>query len=250
MQKQLIKDAEKRSSSASRLSRIFGNAFTRASKRQSSATRAQEAHERDFIGAVIGANLNGTQAHNDDSLNNNSSKQSIVSEDVSRLQEFAKACARLPLVEWRLTHIDAFVTVQLDLPPRHRRLFVDNVKSGHVLVQLTDNELQHTLQLSHPMLLRKVRAAIDEYKMPPHKRSYLKIADCTAAYVRDVFLPFCGLASYASAFYAVRADGRVLNTLTRKQLEKHFNMNRKIHQSSLLKGVELLRRFKYDVKVS
>ena len=59
-----------------------------------------------------------------------------------------------------------------------------------------------------------------------------------------------GLPQYSSAFDAQLLDGRILNVLTRKDLEKHLSVHRKFHQASILHGIELLRRVSFDKEVS
>ena len=59
----------------------------------------------------------------------------------------------------------------------------------------------------------------------------------------------CGLDQYSEAFAKQLLDGRLLNVLTKKDLEKHLGVHRKFHQSSLLHAVELLRRVNFDKEV-
>ena len=41
-------------------------------------------------------------------------------------------------------------------------------------------------------------------------------------------------------------DGRVLASLHRKDLDKYFGIHKKIHQTSILTGIELLKKYEYD----
>lgn len=59
-----------------------------------------------------------------------------------------------------------------------------------------------------------------------------------------------GLSQYSTHFENERIDGRVLNTLTRKDLDKLMNITRKFHQVTILHGVELLRLVEFDKRVS
>jgi hypothetical protein len=78
---------------------------------------------------------------------------------------------------------------------------------------------------------------------------YPHLRELTTDYVVDQFLADCGLRGlYATAFRRLQVNGRLLDTLTRKQLDKYFGMSNKTHQSSLITGVQLLRRFDYDIK--
>ena len=58
-----------------------------------------------------------------------------------------------------------------------------------------------------------------------------------------------GLPQYSVAVSTHLIDGRLLNVLTKKDMEKHLNIHRKFHQASLLHGVELLRMLHFDKEV-
>lgn len=63
------------------------------------------------------------------------------------------------------------------------------------------------------------------------------------------FLPDLGLPQYTDVFEEQLCDGHVLNTLTRRDLEKYFSVHRKFHQSSILHAIELLRRIDFNKEV-
>ena len=58
-----------------------------------------------------------------------------------------------------------------------------------------------------------------------------------------------GLPQYSVACEAQLLDGRMLNVLTKKDLERHLSVHRKFHQASILHGIELLRRVNFDKEV-
>ena len=58
-----------------------------------------------------------------------------------------------------------------------------------------------------------------------------------------------GLPQYAAVFESNLVDGRMLNNLSRKDMEKHLEIHRKFYQSSILHAVELLRRLGFDKEV-
>ena len=58
-----------------------------------------------------------------------------------------------------------------------------------------------------------------------------------------------GMPQYSAVFEAQLMDGRLLNSLTRKDVEKYFGIHRKFHQISILHAVELLRRVEFDKEV-
>ena len=54
---------------------------------------------------------------------------------------------------------------------------------------------------------------------------------------------------YQQIFQANLVDGRLLASLQRKDLDKHFGIRKRIHQTSILLGIELLRKFDFDIEV-
>lgn len=54
---------------------------------------------------------------------------------------------------------------------------------------------------------------------------------------------------YTHSFRHHLIDGRLLNYLNKKQLDKYLGVSRRFHQLSILKGIELLRLFNFDIKV-
>ena len=58
-----------------------------------------------------------------------------------------------------------------------------------------------------------------------------------------------GLPQYSAAFEAQLVDGRLLNVLARKDLDKHLGIHKRFHQNSVNLGIELLRMLEFDKKV-
>lgn len=69
-------------------------------------------------------------------------------------------------------------------------------------------------------------------------------------WVAKAWLSDVGLPQYSQAFHTHLVDGRILNSLTRRDLERHLNINKKFHQVSLLLGIELLHLLNFDKEVS
>ena len=69
-------------------------------------------------------------------------------------------------------------------------------------------------------------------------------------WVSNDWLSSLGLSQYNAVFDSQLVDGRLLNVLTKKDLDKHLNIHNKFHQSSILCGVELLRMMKFDIQVT
>lgn len=59
-----------------------------------------------------------------------------------------------------------------------------------------------------------------------------------------------GLPQYKGTFETQLVDGRMLNTISKKDMEKHFAIHRKFHQASILHAVELLKAVDFDKEVS
>lgn len=69
-------------------------------------------------------------------------------------------------------------------------------------------------------------------------------------WVAKAWLSDMGLPQYSQAFHNHLVDGRLLNSLTRRDLERHLNITKKFHQVSLLLGIELLHLLNFDKEVS
>lgn len=77
-----------------------------------------------------------------------------------------------------------------------------------------------------------------------------KAADMDHHWVAKAWLSDVGLPQYSQAFHTHLIDGRMLNSLTRRDLERHLNITKKFHQVSLLLGIELLHLLSFDKEVS
>ena len=60
-----------------------------------------------------------------------------------------------------------------------------------------------------------------------------------------VFVPF----QYTDNFNCCLMDARLLDNLTKRELEKQLGITRKAHQSSIVQGITFLRMIKYDRQV-
>lgn len=76
-----------------------------------------------------------------------------------------------------------------------------------------------------------------------------KAADLDHHWVAKAWLSDVGLPQYSQAFHNHLVDGRMLNSLTRHDLERHLNITKKFHQISLLLGIELLQLLQFDKEV-
>ena len=120
------------------------------------------------------------------------------------------------------------------------------VQSGKQLLQLTENDMEKVFLLTNQMHKRKVRLAIEELKS--EKCKYPRMSDMSSEWVCAKWLREIGLVQYEIQFRQNLCDGRLLNSLQKKDLEKHFKVMKKTHQTSFMTAIEFLRRYNFDIK--
>ncbi|XP_071840907.1 kazrin-like isoform X3 [Apostichopus japonicus] len=178
-----------------------------------------------------------------------SSQGSVI--DLFALQEsdkdkLAEECKTLPMMQWKASMVVAWLEKVMCLP-EYSRSCAENIKSGQVLLGLSDAEIEAGMGITKPLHKRKLRLAIEDHKYP--NQSFPNIANLDHQWVCKDWLKDIGLSQYSTHFENERIDGRVLNTLTRKDLDKLMNITRKFHQVTILHGVELLRLVEFDKRV-
>uniref|UniRef100_H3D342 Kazrin, periplakin interacting protein a n=1 Tax=Tetraodon nigroviridis TaxID=99883 RepID=H3D342_TETNG len=167
------------------------------------------------------------------------------SEDqLDRLQQVELA-RTTPMSQWRAGTVQAWLEVVMAMP-MYIRSCSENVKSGKVLLGLTDEDLELGLGVSSLMHRRKLRLAIEDYRDAESGGGLSKAADLDHHWVAKAWLSDVGLPQYSQAFHNHLVDGRMLNSLTRHDLERHLNITKKFHQISLLLGIELLQLLQFD----
>lgn len=77
--------------------------------------------------------------------------------------------SNIPMDKWRSSQVIAWLEVVLGMPHYSARCS-QNVKSGKVLLELNDVELDAALGISHPMHRKKLRLAIEEHRRPDFVR--------------------------------------------------------------------------------
>ena len=70
------------------------------------------------------------------------------------------------------------------------------------------------------------------------------------SWVAHKWLHDIGLPQFSPIFESNLVDGRMLNSISRKDMEKHLEIHRKFYQSSILHAVQLLRKLGFDKEVS
>lgn len=68
-------------------------------------------------------------------------------------------------------------------------------------------------------------------------------------WVATSWLSDVGLPQYSQTFQTHLVDGRVLNSLSRRDLERFLNISDQFHQTSLLLAIQLLQMFSFDKEV-
>ncbi|XP_077998037.1 kazrin-like isoform X2 [Glandiceps talaboti] len=156
-------------------------------------------------------------------------------------------CKHVPMAQWRASMVVSWLELVMYMP-MYSRMTSENVKSGKVLLGLTDSELESVLSITNVLHRRKLRLAIEEHREDVECK-YPKAGEMDHEWVARTWLNDLGLGQHSLVFEAQLVDGRVLNILSKKDLEKHVNVNRKFQQASLLHGIELLRRLNFDKEI-
>ncbi|XP_017054045.1 kazrin isoform X3 [Drosophila ficusphila] len=168
----------------------------------------------------------------------------LTEEGYAEKLRLLREASQLPIDRWRATQVLAWLEVALGMPQYSARC-AENVKSGKVLLELNDVELEAGLGLTHPMHRKKLRLAIEEQRRPEMVR-YPLITQLGHTWVATEWLPDIGLPQYAEPFVQSLVDARMLDTLSKKELEKFLGVTRKFHQASIVHGIHVLRIVKYD----
>ncbi|XP_018932326.1 kazrin-A isoform X4 [Cyprinus carpio] len=168
-------------------------------------------------------------------------------EHLDRLQQVELA-RTAPMSRWRAGTVQAWLEVIMAMP-MYIRACADNVKSGKVLLAVTDEDLEFVLGISNSMHRRKLRLAIEDYRDAESGHGLSKAADLDHHWVAQAWLTDVGLPQYSQFFHTHLVDGRLLSTLTHTDLEKHLHMSKKAHQNSLLLRIELLQTLNFDKEI-
>uniref|UniRef100_A0A3Q1CNY6 SAM domain-containing protein n=1 Tax=Amphiprion ocellaris TaxID=80972 RepID=A0A3Q1CNY6_AMPOC len=165
-------------------------------------------------------------------------------EQLDRLQQ-AELTRNTCMSLWRAGAVQAWLEVVMGMP-MYIRACSENVKSGKVLLGLTDEDLELGLGISNPIHRRKVRLAIEDYRRAEGDQGLSKASELDHHWVATSWLSDVGLPQYSQTFQTHLVDGRVLNSLSRRDLERHLNIGDQFHQTSLLLAIQLLQMVSFD----
>ncbi|KAL3285426.1 hypothetical protein HHI36_019528 [Cryptolaemus montrouzieri] len=175
----------------------------------------------------------------------------LTEEGYAEKLRLLREASTIPMERWRAPTVLAWLEVALGMPQYGARC-AENIKSGkigplhgQVLLELSDLELECGLGITHPMHRKKLRLAIEEHRHPTLVR-YPAIAQLGHTWVSSEWLPDLGLSQYSENFASNMVDARMLEHLSKKELEKYLGVTRKFHQASIVHGIHLLRIMKYD----
>ncbi|XP_019747987.1 kazrin-A-like [Hippocampus comes] len=141
---------------------------------------------------------------------------------------------------WRAGAVQAWLEVVMGIPTSTRAC-CEHVKSGKVLLGLTDEDLEVGLGISNPIHRRKLRLAIEDYRKAEGDQGLSKASDMDHHWVATSWLSDVGLPQYSQTFHTHLVDGRVLSSLGRRDLERYLDVDDHSHQTSLLLSVQLLQ---------
>ncbi|KAB0402252.1 hypothetical protein E2I00_013717, partial [Balaenoptera physalus] len=165
-------------------------------------------------------------------------------EQTDRLQQ-VELVRTTPMSHWKAGTVQAWLEVVMAMP-MYVKACAENVKSGKVLLSLSDEDLELGLGVCSSLHRRKLRLAIEDYRDAEAGRSLSKAADLDHHWVAKAWLNDIGLSQYSQAFQNHLVDGRMLNSLMKRDLEKHLNVSKKFHQISILLGIELLYQVNFS----
>ncbi|XP_065186270.1 kazrin-like [Sycon ciliatum] len=175
------------------------------------------------------------------------SPHGLTDEQLQERHQVLEEAKGQPMDRWRAAVVVAWLEVVLCMP-QYARACSENIKSGRVLLGMTDGEIESALKMSNVLHRRKLRLALELQKSPENVK-YPKSGEMDHIWVATVWLQQLGLSQHSDSLLNNLVDGAVLNSLTRRDMERHLGITRKFHQASLMYGIEVLRKCDFDRQI-